>query len=31
MRCEDVHWSDLARNKDKTKAVVNSVMNIRVP
>jgi hypothetical protein len=28
-RCEDMDWIDLAQNRDKWRALVNAVMNIR--
>jgi hypothetical protein len=29
--CEDMNWTDLARNRDRWRAFVNGVMNLRVP
>ena len=29
-RCEDMDWIDLAQDKDRWRALVNAVMNIRV-
>ena len=29
--CEDMDWMDLAQDKDRWQALVNAVMNLRVP
>ena len=29
--CEGMDWIDLAQDKDRCRAVVNAVMNLRVP
>ena len=29
--CEGVEWIDLARDRDRWRALVNAVMNLRVP
>jgi hypothetical protein len=31
MRCEELDWIDLAQDRDRWRAVVNAVMNLRVP
>jgi len=31
MRCEDMDWIDLAQDMDRWRALVNAVMNLRVP
>jgi hypothetical protein len=31
MGCEDVEWTDLAQDREKWPAVVNTVINLRVP
>ena len=31
VRCEGVDWIDLARNRFRRRALVNAVMNLRVP
>jgi hypothetical protein len=29
--CEDMDWIELAKNRDRWRALVNAVMNLRVP
>jgi hypothetical protein len=29
--CEEMDWIDLAQNRDRWRALVNAVMNLRVP
>jgi hypothetical protein len=29
--CDGLHWVDLAQNRDQWRALVNTVMNLRVP
>jgi hypothetical protein len=28
---EDMHWIDMAEDRDRWRAVVNAVMNLRIP
>ena len=31
VRCGDIDWIDMAQDRDKWSALVNAVMNLRVP
>ena len=31
VRCGGIDWIDLARNRDRWRAIVNAVMNFRIP
>ena len=31
VECEDMDWIDLAEARDRSRALVNAVMNLRVP